>query len=690
MARRRHYLGTSVQKEVVFLAFAVAAFSQTIIDPAYAELDRAYQALQAKDYDRAIEGFERAIALAPDRPSVRKDLAYTLLKVGETAAARDQFAAAMRLDPRDDQVALEYAFLCYETHQEVSARRIFDRYRRSSATAAQAFENIDRPLREGIDRWKQALALSPDNFSGHSELARLAEQRDELPLAAEHYERAWKLRPDHRELLLDLGRVWQGLGHTEEAAAALLAASRGAEPRVAEQARELLPTRYPYVYEFERALALDPSNDPLRREFAYLQLQMERTADAEAQFSAVVERTPDDLVSITQLGLLKMAQGDGASAMTLLNRILQSGDEELAERVRSAFDLPRTLRGRPEESRPPAPSRPIDSDQAKELAFKSLDKGYLQDALRYLTIAHENDPVDFDVMLKLGWANNLLKDDRDAVKWFNLARKSPDIKVSAEAARASRNLAPSLARFRTTLWVFPTFSSRWHDLFAYAQTKTELNFPGWLVRPYLSLRLVGDSHGAVEPGLGLAPQYLSENAVIAALGLASRTWHGVTGWLEAGEQLRFRPTPTEPSLMSPDYRGGVSYAKGFGRPLTSGSHGLFAETNDDVVYVRRFENDTLFYSQNRTGYTLRQAETGFVGLHPQLYWNWNATTDVKRLYWANYVETGPGLRFRLGGRAAPLLFSVNLLKGKYLVNAGNPRGPTFNDVRIGVWYAFSR
>src|SRR6266403_716710 len=101
-------------------------------------LDQAYEALRAKDYAQAIAGFEHALALAPDRPSVRKDLAYTLLKVGETEAARDQFAAAMRLDPRDDQVALEYAFLCYETHREAAARRIFDRYRQSSATATQA------------------------------------------------------------------------------------------------------------------------------------------------------------------------------------------------------------------------------------------------------------------------------------------------------------------------------------------------------------------------------------------------------------------------------------------------------------------------------------------------------------------------------------------------------------------------
>jgi hypothetical protein len=170
--------------------------------------------------------------------------------------------------------------------------------------------------------------------------------------------------------------------------------------------------------------------------------------------------------------------------------------------------------------------------------------------------------------------------------------------------------------------------------------------------------------------------------------VTTRTWRGATGWFEAGEELRYRSTPSDPSRASPDYRGGLSYAKGFGHLLSQGSHGLFAETNDDAIYVRRFEKDTLLYSQNRTGYTLRQPETSFGGLHAQVYWNWNVTTDAKNLYWANYVETGPGLRFRFSG--APLLFSVNLLRGVYLVNSGNPRGPNFNDVRIGVWYAFSR
>lgn len=663
----------------LLLATAVVAVSQ-IADPAYPQLDQAYEALRARNYDQAVASFERAIALAPDRASIRKDLAYTLLKTGENEAARDQFAEAMRLDPSDTHVALEYAFLCYETKQPVTARRIFDRLRKSGdPAAAEAFENIDRPLREGIARWRQALALSPDNFSAHEELAHLAEQRDELDLAAEHYQKAWKLRPDRRELLLDLGRVWKEQNRHEEAQAALLAASRGAEPRIAEQARELLPSRYPYVYEFEKALELDPSNVELRRELAYLHLQMNRRPEAEKQFQGVVERAPDDLLSAAQLGLLRLDRGDRTGAMPLLEKVLAGKDAELAARVRVALRMPPPLRDRKEDPQPKPP------DGAKQLGETSFQKGYMQDALGYLNIAHEIDPADFDVMLKLGWTYNILKDDREAVKWFNLARQSPDPQMAAEAARAYRNLAPSLSRFRTTVWVFPTFSTRWHDLFAYSQVKTELRLHrlSWL-RPYSSVRFVGDTHSAERPALGWAPQYLSEQSAILALGVATAPWHGSTAWFEAGEGVRFHPAPADPGRIAPDYRGGLSFAKGLGHLLAAGQHGGFVETNDDLIYVFRFDKDTLLYSQNRAGFTFRQPETS--GFHAQMYWNWNATTDVMRQYWANTLETGPGLRFRVG----PILFSVDTLRGAYLVNAGNPRGPFYNDLRIGAWYAFTR
>src|SRR5580658_7618820 len=206
------------------LAFALASIqaSAQTPDPAYEPLNKAYETLRGRDYDGAIALFLKAIEAAPSRPALRKDLAYTYLKIGENTAARDQFREAMLLDPKDLHVALEYAFLCDETRQQAQARRVFDRIRQSGdpesrATAERAFQNIDRPFVEGIARWHKALQLGGDNFSAHFELATLAEQRDELELAAEHYEKAWRFIPDRRSVLVDLGRVLQSLNRTAEA-----------------------------------------------------------------------------------------------------------------------------------------------------------------------------------------------------------------------------------------------------------------------------------------------------------------------------------------------------------------------------------------------------------------------------------------------------------------------------------------
>lgn len=640
-------------RTVVVLLAAGLLHAQS--DPAYTHLEKAYAELRVNHYDIAIAEFKRALELAPDRPSVHKDLAYTLLKTGETEAARDEFAAALKLDPGDDRTALEYGFLCYETKQPVQARRTFDRLRENYSVAEQAFENIDRPLREGIARWTRAVEIDPANFSAQEELARLFEQRDDPVSAAAHFAIALKLRPDRRSLLLDLGRVWKAAGRAEDAMAALLAASRGAEPRTAELARELLPARYPYVYEFHHALELDPSNITLRRELAYLHLEMGDRADAEREFEIIAKTAPADQDAAAQLKQLRSQQINKPSPTS-----------------------PPTVEQAPQ---------PKPKSGAKEMGMKSLDKGFLRDAVKYLQVAHEEDPLDFEVMLKLGWAYNLLKLYADAIRWFDFARRSPDTKIASEAGTAYRNLQPNFERFRTTIWAYPMFSTRWHDLFAYAQIKTELRVPKFVLRPYASIRFIGDSAGAVDVA-NLGPQYLSERSVIVAAGLATKAWHGATGWFEAGEMLRYSPSASDPSRFDPDYRGGVSFGRGIGNPLARGRSGFFADTTDDGIFVSRFDRDTLLYSQNRTGYTLRATERA--AIHAQLFWNFNATVDAKSQYWANYVETGPGLKFRFEQWHVPLQFSISALRGAYLINQGNPRGPNFNDIRAGVWYAWSR
>ncbi len=663
-------------RALAILAMACQAIAQNA-DPAYVPLDKAYNALRLKDYDTAIQNFRSAIALAPNRASIRKDLAYALLRIGENEAARDQFAEAMRLNPADEQSALDYAFLCNDTKQQATARRVFDRLRKNgNAKAEEAFQKIDKQLADGIARWQKAIELAPDNFSAHEELARLAEQRDNLALAAEHYEKAWRLKPDERSLLLDLGRTWKALKRPEDSMSALMAAARGASPRVAEEARELLPSRYPYLYEFQRAIALDINNVGLRREFAYLLLEMGKKPEAEEQFRAIHTLAPADLLSAAQLGFLLLNRGESAAAQPLLDEVLKGNDEELANRVRSALKLPaQNLKHRNDSSQNRT------RDDAKTMAEKSLKAGYLQDAVKYLRVVHEADPSDFDTIYKLGWVANVLHDDREAMRWFEMASKSPDPAIASEATQAYNNLKPEVTHVRTTAWMFPFFSTRWHDTFGYGQVKTAFRLGSAPLWAYLSMRLVGDVRGKI------GPQYLSESAAIFGAGLTTMPWRGLTAWAEAGESMKYLLSRTDVGLLTPDYRGGLSFGKGLGHRM-GGTRGFYAETNDDAVFISRFQNDAILYSQNRTGYTFPKSE-GAGDFQAQFYWNYNVTVDRLRQYWANFAETGPGVRFQARFLPKGMVMSVNLLRGVYLVNEGNPRRPNFYDVRAGFWYAFS-
>ena len=177
------------------------------------------------------------------------------------------------------------------------------------------------------------------------------------------------------------------------------------------------------------------------------------------------------------------------------------------------------------------------------------------------------------------------------------------------------------------------------------------------IQPYLSLRFIGDS------SVG-APQMLSERSLILGLGVTTTSWRGIRAWGEAGSSLAYTK-----GQFQPDYRGGVSIATRYSR---------FSDTTIDAIYVSRFNNDFLVYDQSRVGR---------ISGPLQIYWNANLTFDAQRQYWANFIETGPGIRIAIRPSA---FFTLNLLRGAYLINESNPRRPNFFDLRAGFWYAFSQ
>ena len=86
-----------------------------------------------------------------------------------------------------------------------------------------------------------------------------------------------------------------------------------------------------------------------------------------------------------------------------IEKRLQTKEEALDKRAEALdktadkhIEKPQSLRSRYENS-----TKEEVSGQARELAAKSLEKGYLPDALRYLNVLVEGDPTDFDSMVKL-------------------------------------------------------------------------------------------------------------------------------------------------------------------------------------------------------------------------------------------------------------------------------------------------
>ena len=634
----------------------------------------AYASLKAKDFDTAILRFQDAVSQSPQSASIRKELGYAYLKIGETQWAREMFEQAVRLAPDDGHTALELAFLLYETGEQGRAFATFGRLSenadpRVATTAQNTHRRIDEEWSREIERWEAVIKGDPFNRSAQLELGDLYEKHGRPERAVERYLAAWLVPSDQPRdpILLKVARARQAAGDSDGATGAWLLASRSDETRIVEEAKDHLPQRYPYAGEFRRALELNPRDTDLRRDLAYLWLTVGNIEEARREFELVVERNPDDLLATAQLAFLYLERGNEAAAVELLERARNSADADVARRVREKLQEINAARARPH----------------RELGERSLLASYLKDARAQLLQAYELNPDDDTVALKLGIVHNLLQHDREALRWFQRASTSSDTAIAGQARQSYDNLVGQFRRVTTSAWMFPFFSSRYKDAFQYAQIKTEFRFDRLPVLPYLSLRFVGDARRQTG---GTLPQFLSESSIIAGVGVRTPTRHGVTLWGEAGEAINYlSDRPPGVPRAGPDYRGGVNWFRAWGPTLGAPRPGRFVESNFDGVYLSRFDHNVIGYFQLRPGYRLRPRGD----LNAQVFWNFNLTFDANRAYWANYVETGPGFRMRVPGVSPPMDFSVSVVRGVHLQNAGNPRRPNYYDVRVGLWYSFA-
>lgn len=176
---------------------------------AYRLLDAAYIALREEDLDRAVENFEKAIPLQPERTDIRKDLAYTYLRIGENELGRRQFEKVGELDAKDYRSQLELAFLDYDTGLtglKAKARELFVAVARDGdaelqATARGAVSFIDAETTTRMAPFLRAVEIDPNDANAWFRVATAREERNEYRLSAEAYRATFRVFPGARVLM---------------------------------------------------------------------------------------------------------------------------------------------------------------------------------------------------------------------------------------------------------------------------------------------------------------------------------------------------------------------------------------------------------------------------------------------------------------------------------------------------------
>lgn len=145
-------------------------------------------------YDKAREGFERAIAADPDDPALRAGLTVALLRLGDVAAALEQARRRLDLAPGDADAAFMAGMLEESTGDRDAA----------------------------VAHYQQALTLAPDHWPSLNNLAimRLSEGRvaDALALA----QQAEQTAADNPIVLDTLAQIYEADGDGDRAAEARL------------------------------------------------------------------------------------------------------------------------------------------------------------------------------------------------------------------------------------------------------------------------------------------------------------------------------------------------------------------------------------------------------------------------------------------------------------------------------------
>ncbi|MCE0521637.1 MAG: tetratricopeptide repeat protein [Methylacidiphilales bacterium] len=164
----------------------------------------------AKNFASQEALYSYAVRFNPGCPLARENLGRALLKRGDIAGAKDQFEAALQLDPRYVDGHFDLGTTLMESNRLPEAVAQFDEAIRLDPRDADAYDNLGATLMqlgrtsEAMDYFRQAIAIS--NFAQpHNDLGNALVQQGKVDEAISEYQKALAIDPEVAAVHENLG-----------------------------------------------------------------------------------------------------------------------------------------------------------------------------------------------------------------------------------------------------------------------------------------------------------------------------------------------------------------------------------------------------------------------------------------------------------------------------------------------------
>lgn len=232
-------------------------------------LAKAEEAINAKDYAKALAALEQLVARDPKNYRALFDIAYAYTMMGERAKAIDAYRKTLAVRPDLPQANVNLATLLLEEKQAAEAAGLLAKVAAARPSNAHVQFLLANALAgsgqdsEAAVQYRKVLALDPNSPEACLGLGRILAKQGQNAEAEQQFASALQLQPGDPATVLEAGRFYEATGKGEQA-----------------------------LRLYTDLAAKQPQNAPARRRLGELLLHQKRYTEAAAELEAAARLAP--------------------------------------------------------------------------------------------------------------------------------------------------------------------------------------------------------------------------------------------------------------------------------------------------------------------------------------------------------------------------------------------------------------